>query len=96
MDNLTNIDDLAIMIEIIKSSRFIGVLLFICLPAYIFMLHKAIEEYYTKKYLKVSEKELTLENQFKVERRAFSVSIPLIILWILIILKNIFEWMRTL
>lgn len=96
MNNLTNIDDLAIMIEVIKSSRFIFVLLFICLPAYTFMLHKTIEEYYTKKYLKVLEKELTLENQFKVERRVFSVSIPLIVLWCLVILKNIFEWIITL
>lgn len=76
--------------------RFISVLLFICLPGYIFILHKNIEEYYIKKYLKVSKNKLTLESQRKVEKIAFSVSIPLIVLWILIILKNIFEWMRTL
>lgn len=95
MNDLTNIDGLAIMTEVIRSSRFIFIfifiLLFICLPAYTFMLHKTIEEYYTKKYLKVSENELTIENQFKVERRAFSASIPLMVLWCLVVLKNIFE-----
>lgn len=76
--------------------HFISVLLFIFLPGYIFILHKNIEEYYIKKYLKIPKNKLTLENQRKVERIAFSVSIPLIVLWLLVILKNVFEWIGTL
>lgn len=85
---------LTIMTDKMINYNFIFAVLFIFLPACIFILHKNIEEYYTEKYSKISKNGLTIESQRKAEKMAFLISIPIMVLWHLVLLKNIFEWMR--
>lgn len=87
-------NDLVIMTDKMINYNFIFAVLFIFLPVCIFILHKNIEEYYVEKYSKVSESELTIENQLKAKRMASLISIPIMVLWYLVLLKNIFEWIR--
>ena len=87
-------NDLVIMTGKMINYSFIFAILFIFLPFCIFILHKNIEEYYIEKYSKVSKNGLTIESQRKAEKMAFLISIPIMVLWHLILLKNIFEWMR--
>ena len=66
------------------------------MPICIVALHKIIEEYYIKKYLKASKDKLTIENQRKAERKAFLASIPVFVSWILILFVKFFKWIGVL